>query len=94
MLRHLLVTLLLLTSTLVLPVARAEIDINQASAEQLAGNLQGIGLQKAAAIVAYREQNGPFRRVEDLARVKGIGPATVEANRERIRVAEPGSEEK
>ena len=56
------------------------IDINTASAERLA-LLSGIGAVKAAAIVTYREQNGAFESVEDLTKVSGIGPATIEKNR-------------
>ena len=56
------------------------IDINNATQDQLA-MLTGIGPAKAAAIVEYREANGPFSSVDDLAKVSGIGPATVEKNR-------------
>lgn len=57
------------------------VDINKADAETLAAELTGIGESKAAAIVAYREANGPFRNVDDLVNVKGIGEKTVEKNR-------------
>ncbi|MGO4998685.1 ComEA family DNA-binding protein [Oceanisphaera sp. W20_SRM_FM3] len=56
------------------------ININTATAEQLT-LLSGIGANKAASIIAYREQNGPFASVEDLTKVSGIGPATIEKNR-------------
>ncbi|MBR9858041.1 MAG: helix-hairpin-helix domain-containing protein [Gammaproteobacteria bacterium] len=56
------------------------IDINTATQDQLA-MLTGIGPAKAAAIVEYRTANGPFPSVDDLAKVSGIGPATVEKNR-------------
>ena len=48
------------------------IDINTASAEQLEKGLKGIGPAKAAAIVKYREANGPFKSVDDLTKVPGI----------------------
>ncbi len=64
------------------------VDINTASAEELAEALQGVGPSKAEAIVAYRKQNGPFRSVDELVEVKGIGEATVEANRDRLTVSE------
>ncbi|GHA11285.1 ComEA family DNA-binding protein [Oceanisphaera arctica] len=56
------------------------IDINNATQDQLA-MLTGIGPAKAAAIVEYREANGPFKAVDDLTMVSGIGPATVDKNR-------------
>jgi competence protein ComEA len=62
----------------------AAVNINTASAEDLAEMLTGIGPSKAAAIVAYREQHGPFKAVEDLLNVKGIGEATLNKNRDRI----------
>jgi competence protein ComEA len=53
------------------------IDINTAGAEDLE-RLPGIGPVMAQAIVDYRAQNGPFRRLEDIQDVPGIGPATYE----------------
>jgi len=60
------------------------VDINSADAATLARVLEGVGPAKAAAIVEHRRRHGPFRRVEDLARVRGIGRKTVERNRGRI----------
>ncbi|MCG3747915.1 ComEA family DNA-binding protein [Vibrio cincinnatiensis] len=60
------------------------VNINTASAEEIATLLQGVGLQKAQAIVEYRETNGAFLHKEDLAKVKGIGGATVRKNEKRI----------
>ena len=65
---------------------RAGININTAGAEELAAQLSGIGSIRAAAIVRYREQFGPFESAEELAEVSGIGMLTVERNRERIRL--------
>lgn len=62
------------------------ININTASAEQLDEGLHGVGARKAAAIVAYRRQQGPFRSVVDLTQVKGIGPALLEKNLDRITI--------
>lgn len=56
------------------------ININTASAEQLS-LLSGIGAAKAAAIISYREEHGSFASIEDLSKVSGIGPATIEKNR-------------
>lgn len=64
------------------------VDVNTASAEQLSEALNGIGPSKAAAIVAHREQHGPFRSHQDLARVKGIGESLVQKNKDLIRFGE------
>jgi competence protein ComEA len=48
--------------------------------------LPGIGPAKAAAILQYREQHGPFAAVEDLARVPGFGPAAVARLRNRVSI--------
>ena len=63
----------------------AVVDINTASEAELA-TLNNIGEAKAREIVAYRKANGPFASVEDLAKVKGIGAATIEKNRARLTV--------
>jgi competence protein ComEA len=55
-----------------LDTSAGKLDINRATAEQL-DSLKGIGPAKAQAILADREQNGPFQSVDDLLRVKGIG---------------------
>ncbi len=76
-----------LVSVLSLGVALAEtVDLNSADAETLAATLHGIGEHRAAAIVEYREANGGFDSVDALADVQGVGPATVENNRERMTV--------
>ncbi|MDJ1140431.1 ComEA family DNA-binding protein [Marinicella marina] len=64
--------------------AMAAVNVNKADAAQIAEELKGIGLSKATAIVAYRTQNGPFKTVEQLTEVKGIGLKTVEKNRSEI----------
>jgi len=58
--------------------SQGRIDLNSASASDMEA-LPGIGEVKAAAIVAYREANGPFESVEAVVDVTGIGPATLEA---------------
>ncbi len=62
------------------------VNINQADALSLANALIGIGPAKAKAIVDYRKQYGAFKRMEDLMLVKGIGPATLDKNRDRLRL--------
>lgn len=56
------------------------IDVNTAPASEL-DLLPRIGPARAAAIVAEREAHGPYRTLDDLQRVKGIGPRTVEGIR-------------
>ncbi|GIX21261.1 MAG: hypothetical protein KatS3mg121_0044 [Gammaproteobacteria bacterium] len=62
------------------------VDINSADAATLAAALDGVGEVKAQAIVAYRQQHGPFTSIEQLLEVNGIGEAILEKNRERIRL--------
>lgn len=79
---------LLLAATLALagsPALAADagkVDVNSASAAELA-DLPGIGQSKAAAIIAEREKK-PFSSVEDLERVRGIGARTVEDLRGKV----------
>jgi len=60
------------------------VDINTANADEIAKSLKGIGPGKAAAIVAFRTENGPFEIAEDLVKVKGIGEKTLEKNMDDI----------
>ncbi len=62
------------------------VNINQASAEEIATLLQGIGLKKAQAIVEYRDEHGKFATMQDLTKVKGIGNAILEKNNSRIKL--------
>ncbi|HHO68235.1 MAG TPA: hypothetical protein ENK12_04300 [Gammaproteobacteria bacterium] len=87
-LRHYLFAALLCLMPLAVTAA-PPVNINTADSETLVDGLVGIGPQKAMAIVRHRQKNGPFRRVEDLARVSGIGQKTVELNRSRMTVAAP-----
>ncbi len=59
------------------------LDINQATAEDLA-KLPGIGPRTAQDIVSYRQNHGPFKRVEQLMEVKGIGRKTFERIRDLV----------
>jgi competence protein ComEA len=67
------------------PAAKGRVDINAATSTALQV-LPGIGPEQAAAIVADRQQNGPFKTCDDLARVAGIGAATVAVLRDLCRV--------
>ncbi|MCU1384872.1 MAG: comEA 2 [Acidobacteria bacterium] len=54
------------------PASTAIINLNTASASDLEG-LPGIGAKTAARIVEYRQKNGPFKKVEELMNVRGVG---------------------
>ena len=64
------------------------VNINEADAETLAAMLDGVGLKKAMAIIAYRDEHGPFYLAEELTAVKGIGAGTVVKNTARIITAQ------
>lgn len=63
-----------------------KVNINKASASELAAALNGVGQKKAEAIVQFREQNGPFKSPQDLTQVQGIGEATLAKNQDRISI--------
>jgi competence protein ComEA len=90
---HRLPLLLFILSLLIVPMAQAadteKVDINTADAWSLARILQGVGPKKAAAIVDFREKNGPFKSIYDLDEVYGIGPKTIDKNQDRIIVSVP-----
>jgi competence protein ComEA len=69
--------------------AAGPVNINTASAEEIAESLNGVGLSKAESIVAYREANGAFLHADELVNVKGIGLKTVDKNREVIQLKDP-----
>lgn len=61
------------------------VNLNTATADDL-DVLPGVGPATAAAILAYRDQHGPFASVDDLGEVRGIGPAKLEALRGLVTV--------
>lgn len=67
------------------PKEAGKININQADLTQLQ-QLSGIGEKKAQAIIDYRNENGSFKTIEDLAKVTGIGEKTVEKLRDSITI--------
>lgn len=78
---------LLLLLCLSLPLgafAESTVNVNTASVDQLVEVLQGIGPAKARAIIEYRETNGPFKTIDELTNVRGIGRATVAKNLQSI----------
>ncbi|MEI7027437.1 ComEA family DNA-binding protein [Paenibacillus sp. y28] len=66
------------------------VRLNAATLEQLM-TLPGIGESKGKAILAYREAHGPFRKPEDLLKVKGIGAKTLDKFRDRLDVSVSGT---
>lgn len=78
-----LLVLSLFVSVMSSAFAAEPVDVNSADAKSLA-KLEGVGPKTAEAIVAYRTKHGPFKRIEDLEKVKGVGAKTVERNRGNI----------
>ena len=77
----------LLACLLSFPVWAADsVNINTASAEEIAATLTGVGLSKAEEIVRYRETNGAFADIDELVNVKGVGLKTVDRNRDKITI--------
>ena len=62
-----------------------KVNINTADEATLMA-LNGIGESKAKAILEYRQKNGPFKSVDDLMKVKGIGDKTLAQLREQLTV--------
>jgi competence protein ComEA len=75
-----------------LMVSAEPVDINTADAATLAKELTGVGDAKAQAIVSYRTEHGPFKSVDELAMVDGIGEKTLAANRDKLKVEAPAKE--
>lgn len=74
-----------LTFGLANPLLAADpVDINSADATALAAAIDGVGVKRAQAIIDYRTMHGPFRNVEDLSNVRGIGTHTVTESRDRL----------
>jgi competence protein ComEA len=64
-------------------IASTLININTASVSELM-MLPGFGVSRSQDVIDHRNQNGPFRRIEDIVNVKGIGQATFEQIKELI----------
>ncbi len=67
--------------------AMDKVNINTATSSELQA-LNGVGESTANAIIQYREENGMFKSVEDLANVKGIGSKKVEKFTDSVTVSE------
>jgi competence protein ComEA len=63
----------------------SKININKATVDQLK-ELTGIGDSYAKGIVEYREKNGPFKKIEDIKEVKGIGDKLFEKIKDQITI--------
>ena len=72
----------LLTLPLLLSAGET-ININTADKETLM-SIKGIGEKRAEEIIAYREQNGPFKSVDQLTEIKGLGQTFIDSNRELL----------
>ena len=68
------------------PASTAIVNLNTASATDLEG-LPGIGAKTAARIVEYRQKNGPFKKVEELMNVRGVGEKNFVKLKPQITVA-------
>ena len=86
--QHLLASCLCFAAFAPLVFAGDAVNINTANAETLTKILKGVGPDKASAIIAYRQQHGPFTSVDQLVEVKGIGKKLVDMNRDMIVVGE------
>lgn len=84
-----LLALVVLTVGMIPPLSAAEennpIDLNRATARELI-QLPGVGEVIAKRIVDFREEHGPFKRVEDLMKIKGIGEKSLKKIRPYIRI--------
>lgn len=63
------------------------VNVNTASMAELTG-IRGIGEAKARAIVEHRDKNGPFRSVDELRNVTGIGDKMLSSLRDQVTVGE------
>jgi competence protein ComEA len=86
---HLIKLVLSLALLVSMQVYADPVDINTADTSILADAIDGVGEKKAATIIAYRDAHGPFNSVDELAKVKGIGAATVDRNRQNMMVVAP-----
>ena len=81
-----------LVSLLVLggDVLAAPVNINSADAHTIAAALAGIGEKKAEAIVQYRQAHGPYKSVDELVNVSGIGGKLLDKIKVDVLLNAPG----
>jgi competence protein ComEA len=70
------------------PAGEGTVNLNTATVDELA-RLPGVGPSKAAAVCAFRQRHGPFRRLEDLDRVKGFGRKLIGRIRRHVALSGP-----
>ena len=68
------------------PAVTGTVNVNTASASELQA-LPGIGAKTAARIVEYRQKNGPFKKIEELMNVRGVGEKNFVKLKAQITVA-------
>jgi competence protein ComEA len=83
---RILTSLFALTCALPILCWADSVNINTADARTLAKELKGIGVARAQAIVAYRNEHGPFKTPDDLGLVKGIAQKVIDQNRASIKL--------
>lgn len=64
------------------------VNINTADENALAENIIGVGKKKTLAIIAFRDQHGPFKSIDELTQVKGIGLKLMNKNRDNLTVSD------
>ena len=72
-------------ASVVMATDTEKIDLNTATIEDFS-KLKGVGKTYAERIVNYREQNGPFKKIDDILLVKGIGEKTFEAIKDQLTI--------
>ena len=77
------IVLALLCALFLAPAAFAKVNVNTATAEELA-SVPGITQARAEKIVEYREQNGPFSSPDDLKNIDGIGGKLIESIKDEL----------
>lgn len=75
------------------PGIDAKVNINTAGRDDFE-SLPGIGPKKAAAVLEYRDQNGPFASPDDLLNVNGIGPVTLDRIKNLITISADSTSQK
>lgn len=75
---------LLMSFLTVAPAFAGPVNVNTADAATLAMELKGVGDKTAQAIVEYRDTHGPFKSLEDLKNVRGVGEKVLENNKDNI----------